>query len=182
MANRAQVSVVAVIAGSILLAAVNVFLMPRDGIATLGVTSYDIADYQSQQLLEESAIQILYTYFSSEAVLLNPGIQEQGGFSFSKRLSLEWGERVGTERPTDVRNIFDADTLDALKSDLATDGWSSMDTCPHDASDNCTVTVMWNDQVRGQPDLGVLFLRVGEHEYAILDETFFDEKQEGDDE
>lgn len=164
-------SLVAILA-SIGVSAVSLFGFPRDLVATQGLTTFDSSIIIEEKLWNEAPTQLLYTYMRG-GVLLNPGTPGAGGFEFGNRLTFAYPDvRIGFDtKIADLRNVVSDDELETFRSFLRTTGYESVTPCPHDPALDCEVIFTWNRDRTNEADVQIVFIRVGELQYAVVDDS-----------
>ena len=145
---------------------------PRDMFATQGISTFDSSTIVGEKLWNETPVQLLYTFMSG-GVLLNPGTPGAGGFEFGSRLKFVYGdERIGfSNEIADLRGSVSADELETFRSYLRTTGYESVTPCPHDRDLDCEVIFTWNRDRTKEVGVQMVFIRVGELEYAVVDDS-----------
>lgn len=164
-------SLLGVFASGVLVFA-NLSLYPREGVSTIGVDSFEISIIIEEKLWSESAVQIMYTYMPS-GVILNPGRPGLGGFEFGDRLVARYGaDRVGLEYEiADLRSVLKPGELANFKEVLSMAGYESTTACPHDPEVECNLVIAWNRDRSYEGEITMVCIRVGELEYAIVDDS-----------
>jgi hypothetical protein len=153
-------------------AVTSLFSFPRDIVATKNITTFDSSTIVREKLWNESPVQLLYTFLAG-GVLLNPGNPNDGGFEFGTRLRLAYGdERIGFGNTiADLRSGEAEEELESIRSYLRTSGYESLTPCPHDYDLECEVIFTWNRDRTNEVGIQIVFIRVGELEYAVVDDS-----------
>jgi hypothetical protein len=140
--------------------------------ATQGISTFDSSTIVGEKLWNETPVQLLYTFMSG-GVLLNPGTPGAGGFEFSSRLKFVYGdERISLSNEiADVQDSVNAEELETFVTLLKTTGYESVTPCPHDYALSCEVTFTWNRDRTKEVGIQMVFIRVGELEYAVVDDS-----------
>jgi len=152
--------------------ALNLVAFPRDMALTRGISSFASSEVVGQKLWNESPVQLLYTFMGG-GIILNPGTPGDGGFIFADRLLLKYGEdRVGLENPiVDLRGSNNSEEIASFRDILRDTGYESVTPCPHDYQQTCTVYFTWNRDRTKEQDIVMVSIRVGEFEYAMVDDS-----------
>ena len=145
---------------------------PRGMFATQGISTFDSSTIVGEKLWNETPVQLLYTFMGG-GVLLNPGTPGAGGFEFGSRLKFVYGdERIGfSNEIADLRDSVSADVLETFRSYLRITGYESVTPCPHDYDLECEVIFTWNRDRTNEVGIQIVFIRVGELEYAVVDDS-----------
>jgi len=153
-------------------AATSLFGFPRDIIATKNMTTFDSETIIREKLWDETPVQLLYTFMGG-GVLVNPGNPNDGGFEFGARLRLAYtDERIGFGNPiADLRSSVAEEELESFREYLRISGYESLTPCPHDYDVVCEVIFTWNRDRTNEVGIQMVFIRVGEFEYAIADDS-----------
>ena len=153
-------------------AATSLFGFPRDIVVTQNIATFDSSKILGQKLWNETPIQLLYTFLAG-GVLMNPGTPNDGGFEFGTRLRSAYGdERIGFGNTiADLRSSVTEEELESFRSYLRTSGYESLTPCPHDYDLECEVIFTWNRDRTKEPGIQMVFIRVGELEYAVVDDS-----------
>lgn len=153
-------------------AAASLFGFPRDIIATQNITTFDSETIIRERLWDETPVQLLYTFMGG-GVLLNPGDPNSGGFEFGARLRLAYtDEGIGFGNPiADLRSSVAEEELESFREYLRISGYESLTPCPHDYNLECEVIFTWNRDRTKEVGIQMVFIRVGELEYAIVDDS-----------
>jgi len=153
-------------------AAVSLFGFPRDMFVTQGISTFDSSTIVGEKLWNETPVQLLNTFMRG-GTLLNPGMPGEGGFEFGTRLRLAYGdEKIGFgNQIADVRDGVTKDVLDAFRSNLRTTGYESVTPCPHDYDLDCEVIFTWNRDRTKEVGIQMVFIRLGEMEYGVVDDS-----------
>lgn len=144
-----------------------------------GAVSANIEDYSIERLvfaldMQESVMQTTYTYFDRDAVIINPGTD---GMKLPEleRFEMFFGESLGNQALIDLRDSLPADEIELLELKLDAEAFQSFVSCPHEVSLSCLFSVSWDRAANTKnPELGLLFMRLSESHYALLDTAFFD--------
>lgn len=144
-----------------------------------GAVSANIEDYSIERLvfaldMQESAVQTAYTYFDRDAVIINPGT---GGLILPEleRFEMYFGDSLGNQALIDLRDSLPADEIELLELKLDAEAFQSFVSCPHEVSLSCLFSVSWDRAANTKnPELRLLFVRLSESHYALLDTAFFD--------
>jgi len=153
-------------------AVVSLFGFPRDVSATQGISTFDSSTIVGEKLWNETPVQLLYTFMSG-GVLLNPGTPGAGGFEFGERLKFVYGDQrisLGNEI-ADIRGIVSVGELKEFIAFLRATGYESVTPCPHDYDLDCEVIFAWNRDRTNEFGVQMVFIRVGELEYAVADDS-----------
>ena len=153
-------------------AATSLFGFPRDIVVTQNIATFDSSKILGQKLWNETPIQLLYTFLAG-GVLMNPGTPNDGGFEFGTRLRLAYGdERIGFGNPiADLRSSVAEEELESFRSYLRTSGYESLTPCPHDYDLDCEVFFTWNRDRTKEVGIQMVFIRLGELEYGVVDDS-----------
>jgi len=145
---------------------------PRDIVATQNMATFDSSTIVGQKLWNETPVQLLYTFMRG-GTLLNPGVPGEGGFEFGTRLRLAYGdEKIGFgNQIADVRDGVTKDVLDTFRSNLRTTGYESVTPCPHNYDLDCEVIFTWNRDRTKEVGIRMVFIRLGELEYGVVDDS-----------
>jgi len=155
--------------------ALNFTLFPRDIVVTKGTPSFEFSTIVDEKLWNETPVQLLYTFMPA-GVLVNPGQPGGGGFLFGNRLIMTYGaERVGLDAPiADLRFNSNPQELQEFATFLRDSGYESVTQCPHEYKLQCEVLFSWDRSRTKELGIRMVFLRVGELQYAVVDDSLIE--------
>lgn len=158
---------------SILIGFANLTAANRDGVATIGVSSFNHFEIVSNRLWTEAPMQVLHTFAGSNSSILFVGQPGNGGLHFVDRLKFRFGpDQVdSTNPPADLREILGADEIGFLKSFVQTLSYRSFQPCPHDAARDCVIAVGWNRELSSRVGMRWIATRISEDTYLIIDDS-----------
>jgi hypothetical protein len=157
---------------SLAVVTMNFNVFPRDIVMTKNVSSYLSKTVVGEKLWNETPLQLLYTFMPA-GVLVNPGQPGAGGFLFANRLVYQYGaERIGFRNPiADVRVALGSEKLGEFRLFARDTGYESLAPCPHDYEIECEVLFTWNRERTKEKGIKMIFLRLGDLEYAVVDDS-----------
>jgi hypothetical protein len=156
-----------------ILLSMNIFVAPRDGSWTAGMSTFEVRDLVQERLWTESPVQVLYTFMGGGAKFERFGVAGDGGFDFTGRLALRFGESNidSSKGPVDLRALLSDEDLDYLRGFVQRLSYRSTRPCPHDYKVDCTIAVGWNRDRTKESGVKMIGTRIDETVYLIVDDS-----------
>lgn len=156
-----------------ILFSLNMFLAPRDSSWTAGMSTFEARDLIQERLWTESPVQVLYTFMGGGTKFERLGVAGDGGFDFTGRLALRFGENNidSSMGPVDLRALLSDEDLNYLRGFVQKLSYRSIRPCPHDYKVNCTVAVGWNRDRTKEFGVTMIGSRIDETVYLIVDDS-----------
>ena len=158
---------------SIIIGFANLTAAVRDGVSTIGVSSFNHFEIVSNRLWTESPMQVLHTFTGSNSSILFVGQPGNGGLDFADRLNYRFGSNQidFANPPADLREILGDDEIAFLESFVQTLSYRSLQPCPHDAARDCVIAVGWNRELSSRVGMRWITTRISEDTYLIIDDS-----------
>lgn len=148
----------------------NLFLVPRDGVATIQVESFDIEKIYVEKLLAEAPMQIFHTYLARSRFY---GFGSEEGFYFNDRLSRIYGkDNVDESAYFDLRGDLSPEQIQSFEVALRSFSYRYEGPCPHDLSTSCTFATTWNRDRKDKKTV-VVAARMEETLYFLAEQSVF---------
>ena len=148
----------------------NLFLVPRDGVATVRIESFDIEKIYVEKLQTEAPMQIFHTYLPRSKFY---GFGSEEGFYFKDRLSRVYGTaNVNESAYFDLRGALSPAQQQSFGVVLRALSYRYEAPCPHDLSSSCTFATTWNRD-RTDKKSTVVAARMEETLYFLAEQNVF---------